>query len=263
MIARLSAVLACCVFALPLAAELVPFDASYSLQGLGDLAPIGVGPGVAEVNPSGLGGTHLTHLGLPGGIATVMTTATPTTPPSTFPYTKIIATVADGPGTFTETSGGALRGVMPIAGTVRLCLGFGCALFLDIPLTENGTRGVGLGGPPITTMLGTLATISLQGDAWSTGSITIGTSLGGTTMVKGTAHGSASQASSTAIGMGVVQMVTPITVTVASSGGTPATLDLFGVLDVQFMPEPQRGALLGVGAAGMAALGWARRRRRR
>lgn len=262
MIARLFAVLACCLVALPAAAELVPFDASYSIQGLGGLTPIGIGSGVAEVNPSGVGGTHLTHLGLPGGIATVMTTSTPTTAPSTFPYTKIIATAADGPGTFSETSGGALRGEMPIAGNVRLCLGFSCALFLDIPLTENGTRGVGLGGPPITTMFGTLVTVSLQGGAWSTGSITVGTSFGGTTMVGGTARGSASLPSSTAVGMGVVQMVTPIIVTATSGGGTPTTLDLFGVLDVQLMPEPGRGALLGAGAAVMACLGWARRQRR-
>lgn len=256
----LRALLATCLVALPAWADLVPFDGSYVLQGIGGLAPIGVGAGVAELNPSSPGAAHLAELGLPGGLATIMSTTTPSTPPSSFPYTKIIATVADGPGAFSETSGGVLRGVMPIAGNVRICLGLGCAIFLDVPLTENGTRGVGLGGAPITaTFGGSLVMVSLQGASWSTGSVVASTSSGFTTLM-GYAQGAALQTSSTAAGSGVVQMVTPITVTSTASGSPPVVLNLAGVLNVQFAPEPGRAVLL---AAGAIALLWLARARRR
>jgi hypothetical protein len=240
----------------PVGAVLMPVDVTYAVEGLARLTPIAAGSGTADVNGGG-GGAHLTSLVVPGWLASAMTTSTPTVTP-TLSYTKVIATVGAGTGTLTETTGGVLRGVMPLTGNVRLCFFLDCLVNADIPLTQNGTQGVGIGGPPITVTVGGAVTISLTGAPWSTGTLSAVTSL--TTIpftVMGFARGPGALTSSTAVPGGSVQMVTPIRVT-ATQGDLTTVLDLFGVFSAQLVPEPASGALLLSGAAGLLLLGRAR-----
>lgn len=242
-------------FALPGLADPVSYTGTFSLTGLSNLTPIGVGVGTAQVNPSSPG-PHLTELQVPGGLASVMTTSSVTG--TTFPFTGLVATVRDGAGTVTETAGGVLRGAIPLTGVVRVCIFADCLIGLDVPLTQNGTRGVGLGGPPIVVQ-GGLTTITLEGAPWQTGPVTAMSTNG--TMIttehaQGTAAGFGGLTSSTAAGSGMVQLVTPIQVV---AGGIK--LGFFGNYDVQFAPEPGSGLLLLAGAAGMLLLGRARRSR--
>ena len=70
----------------------------------------------------------------------------------------------------------------------------------------------------------------------------------------GFAQGPGSLTSSTAIGGGSVQMVTPIRV-VATQGGAPTVLEFFGVFNAQLVPEPGSALLLLCGAAPLLLLG--------
>ena len=235
-------------------AETVSYDGTFSLEAFGSPIAVGVGPSVADVNP-GVGGAHLTRAELPGGFATVRSTVTPTS--ATF--TRLIATVADGAGTFTETPSGLLRGALPLKGNVRVCYFVTCGVFVDVPLTENGTRGVGLGGPPIVASGAPFAMVSLQGASWQTGAVTA-MSGSSTPSASGFARGPGAATSSTALSGGEVQLVTPIQVTATSVLGS-TVIGLFATYNLQLAPEPGKGALLMAGAVAMLLLGRCRRLR--
>ncbi len=242
------------LFAAPVSAALMPVDVTYSIEGLAQLTPIAVGSGMADVNAGG-GGAHLTSLVVPGGLATAMSTSTPVSP--SLPVTKLIATVGAATGAFAQTTGGQFVGPMPLTGNVRLCLAFNCLLFADVPLTLNGTRGVGIGPTPIVVDVAGIATLSLIGAAWTTGTATGSTSLGPISAM-GFAQGPGSLTSSTAIPGGSLQMVTPIQV-IATQGGVPLVIDFFGVFTAQLVPEPDSGLLLLSGAVALKLLRRARR----
>jgi hypothetical protein len=74
--------------------------------------------------------------------------------------------------------------------------------------------------------------------------------------VTGFARGPASQPGTTARPGGVVRLVTPIFLG-SSIGGGP--LPAFGILTLQFVPEPGTALLLASGIVGLVGIGRARR----
>ena len=235
-------------------AELWVFEGQPELRGFGGPVAVATAVGVATVNGSG-GGAHLSTLALPGGIFHVTTSVVPT---FTTAVTNVLVNFTPGAGTFARSTPAApLAGVLPVPGNIRLCLLLSCGFFLDVPLTENGTRGVGLGGPPIArTLLGSI-TFSITGDDWTGATATILTTFGPFTSA-GFAHGPASATSNTVQPDGVVRLVTPAPIAV--SGGVSAIVPIFGALTLRFLPEPGSFVMLASGAAAIASLGWRRRR---
>jgi hypothetical protein len=189
---------------------------------LGGLPPIGI---------AGSGnGTSTT------GLVTVSAAAFATsgaTAPGTTPFlSKLILTAANAAGGFT---GPTLHGPMAIQGRARLMNGGQTAF--SIPLTVNGTRGVGLGGGAIQS-----STLSITGGTWSAGLVQI-TGLGTAAQpVTASLTGSDQR---TAMGAGTLTLVTPIRIKSAALGAIAA----FGVLRLSFVPEPSAAALLLFAAA--------------
>jgi hypothetical protein len=208
------------------------------------------GTGVATVNGSG-GGGHLTTLRVAGGISAV--TVVPFTDPSVTSVTRVTAAVTLGTGTLGPISGGTLASnILPVQGVVTVCAPFlgTCTFTGMVPLTLNGTRGVGIGGGPI---VGSgFITLSLTGQPWTAG---VATTPGTTVTAAGFAHGPASGTSSTAAPGGVIQLVTPATVTAQ----TTTTVPVFTALRLRFVPEPAMALLL---ASGVGCLAWLGSRRR-
>jgi hypothetical protein len=244
-----------CLLPAPAAAELLVFEGELSMGGLGGPATVDTAIGVATVNGSGTG-LHLDTLQIPGGLFSAMSTSTPTGGS----FTKIIITIGAGAGTFTGGASGPLQGTLPVPGNVRVCLLLDCALAVDVPFTENGTRGVGLGGAPIVRTLFGTGTLSLFGNGWQDASATITTSAGAV-VTPGFAHGPLSFTSSTAQAGGVVRLTSPAPLAFSSGVDPPLVLATFATLDVRFLPEPGSFVALCAGALAIAALG-ARRRRR-
>ena len=237
-------------------AEPTLFEATFSLKNFGTPDPVGTATGVATVNGSG-GGAHLSTLALPGGLVTIQSTILPTTTTTTPPFSQVIVSMTPGAGSFTGGAGtGVIGGVLPVPGNVRVCLFLACAFFVDVPFTQNGTRGVGIGGT-IMAPLPATGTITLVGAPWAAATATINGTAGPVTS-PGFAHGPASLTSSTAQPSGVLQLVTPVQV-VFSGVGPPLVLPVFGTLNVHFLPEPGWFAGLSAGAALVAGLGWRRR----
>lgn len=243
------AALAALLLALPAAGEVWEIEATFGLRGFGDPAPVGTAVGLAEANVSGGGGSHVNSLQIPGGLVSIQSTSTPTgTSPA---FTRLIVSMTPGAGSFTGGTGsGVLHGVLPVPGNVRVCFLLSCALAVDVPFTENGTRGVGIGG---TVTAPTLATgvVSVLGATWAATTATVSSSQGPVTS-PGFAHGPLSATSSTLQTDGVLQMVTPAQIQFVLG---PDTLPLptFGTLTVRFLPEP--GPFAGLAAGALAALG--------
>ena len=133
----------------------------------------------------------------------------------------------------------------------------GCPSFLPIPLTQNATRGAGIGG---LITIGTFAKsgikISVLANPWTIKTAVVAsipTDNGGfsTTSAFGFAHGPASLTSSTAQQSGVVQLVTPSRVESTLAGTTA----LFTVLRIHFVPEPGTFLLFGTGVVAMGIAG--------
>ena len=153
---------------------------------------------------------------------------------------------------------------------MRICLLVaGCSINLPIPLTVNGSKGVGIGGRITvnTFSTGGLVKISLEASPWTLGtaSVTgIPTPSGGTSAVTamGFVHGPVSGTSSTAstMGSGAIRLVTPVRVTTTLNPPSDV-LALMGTLTVHFVPEPGLLLLLGSGIAGLAVIGRHRNRR--
>jgi len=248
-------------------ARLLGFHGTLSLQ-VGPLAEIRViGSGTAILNQStgGLGG-HLDtiRLATPNLIAGTVKSVPITGVPL---LVSLAGTVALGTGVLAPISGGTgvlTQNVLPVAGTVRLCLLFaGCPSFLPIPLTVGGTRGVGIGGlVTINTFGAGGIKISLFHAPWTvktafiTGVPTPGGSTTTLSSVVGFAHGPASGTSSTQNVGGVIQLVAPTLV--LSSNADLNGIPIFSVLTLRFVPEPGTLVLFGMGIAG---LGVAFRRR--
>jgi len=120
-------------------------------------------------------------------------------------------------------------GVFPLAGSLVLC-GLaqpgGCGLpLLTVPLTQNGTRGVGIGGPAI--QVSGLTTVSLLGAPFTLDFVDGPLGPGGS-----------------------LQLVSPV----VFSSNAVESLPFSAVLDLSFVPEPALALLLGAAAL------WAARR---
>ena len=246
----------------PSAAATLNWSGTFTLE-LGTTPPIvNQGTGVATLNGSSSLG-HLQTLRLAGGISGA------TTIPLTDPDATLVSLRASaqlGTGTLSGISGGPpLAGnVLPIGGEVRLCiLSPGCSVNLPIPLTINGTRGIGIGGTVTVNTFSTGGGIKVSAVAapWTLGvaEVTgIPTLNGGTSSVsvQGFVHGPASATSSTvtSLGSGVVQVVTPIRVTTTLPAPSDV-LALLGILKLHFLPEPGLVLLIGSGVAGLLVIG--------
>jgi hypothetical protein len=170
-----------------------------------------------------------------------------------------------------EIKGGTLfmtPNTMPLAGTARVCLfDAGCGNFLDIPFTENGTRGIGLTDNITKSTVSSSLVFKLVNAPWQLATATLlqqtttvppTPSSGATILVthKGYAHGSLSATSSTALTGGVIQLVSPTQLhNTGILGGNHDTVALFTTLTVTFLPEPGLLLLLGSGVVGLALIG--------
>jgi hypothetical protein len=170
------------------------------------------------------------------------------------------------------------QNTLPIAGIARICLLFeGClsATTIEVDLTQNGTRGIGIGGTisaSATPMGATISSfwISLRHAPWQLAPAklqqSIATSAPGpgtiiTVTETGYVHGPASNTSTAAKIGGSIQLISPTQVfTEGIPGGYSDTQALFTRLTLNFVPEPGLLLLLGPGAVGLALLG--RRRMR-
>lgn len=250
--------LAACLLLMGAGAQASPWlaELEYELGGIGSPAPVGSAIGVATVNGSG-GGSRVDTLAVPGGLVSVATSVVPT---FTTAFSNVIVSFTPASGTFARpTSLAPLAGQLPVPGNVRICLFLSCAFFADLPLTQSGTRGVGIGGAAVTATLLGAGTLSIVGADWTGGTTTI-TGTSGAVASAGFAHGPLSFTGSTAAVDGVLRLVTPVPVAV-SSGGPPAVVPVFGALTVHFLPEPGVLALLVGGSAGIALIGRFRARR--
>jgi hypothetical protein len=217
------------------------------------------------------GGSPIEHLntfsvvtpGLITGGATV-----PLTDPELAPLVSLRGQMTLATGVIGQISGGAIStqslspNQLPVGGEFKLCILFmGCISFIPVPLTVNGTRGVGIGGLITINGFGKAGIkISAINNPWTIHSAVIASipTANGfavtTTTRFGFAHGPQSDTSSTANQSGVVQLVTPVRVITTLAGTTP----LFGILRIHFIPEPGTFLLFG---SGVVAMGIAGRRR--
>lgn len=170
-----------------------------------------------------------------------------------------VGTISAVPQTGT-LSGAPLSGRMPVTGRIVLPPN-------SVHFTYAGTRGVGIGGPPITntTVNPFFFTLSLQGARWTSGVATVTTGLGSTLTRAGFAHGPVSNTSTPGQIDGVIQLVTPIRIVIHAPDLPPYYVDFsgFGVMELHFVPEPSSLILLTTAGAALALLGHRRAARRR
>jgi hypothetical protein len=183
-------------------------------------------------------------------------------------------------GTFYNLSGAIsnpgnlTQNTMPLAGIARVCLFLSdCIAFLDIPFTESGTRGIGLGGIITAATVSSSLSFSLVNAPWqlATASLLQQTTMtpqtpsSGMTITvthKGYARGPLSSTTSTALTGGVIQLVSPTQLhNTGIRGGNHDTVALFTTLTVNFLPEPGLLLLLSSGIAGLVLIGRSRMRK--
>ena len=250
-------------------------------QVLGDFPPANQarGGGVATINNSTGLGPHIVTLRIAasrGGIDGEFTQFVTDPDVVGNSIAAIQYDTDSGTGTFAPISGGAAsttiltQNTMPLRGTVKLCLlSTDCSAVLNLVLTENGTKGAGIGG--LLTIGGdTPIRISIENAPWTIKTAQVfdhitTTGKANQTIIpvtfKGFAHQPNSGTTSTAQPSGVVQLVTaaqvqtnlPFGSNVATSSGT--------VMRIHFIPEPGLMLLIGSGVAGLVLIG--RRRLRK
>ena len=192
----------------------------------------------------------------------------PLSDPELSPLVSLRGHMILGTGLIGQISGGATSGnalspnTLPVGGIFKLCILFmGCPSYIPVPLTDNGTRGLGIGGLLTINGFGKAGIkISAINNPWTiktavVASIPTANGNAFTTQSRfGFAHGPGSGTSSTANQSGVVQLVTPARVITTINGTTP----LFAILRIHFIPEPGTFLLFG---SGVVAMGIAGRRR--
>jgi hypothetical protein len=230
----------------------LPFTGTFDLR-FNTLQPIELAvAGTASVNGSG-GLGALGSITLAGGTLAAVTTV-PITDPAASPIQGARLEVNNGPGAF------SLDGFMALPGSFTLCLFGPCPSAIAnvvVPFTQNGTRGVGLGGGPLTSMSPAI-NLTVRGAGWTVGTAVApglpfppGTRMG---FVHGPVSGGASSAAAVS---GVVQLVTPASI--HTNIGVDGDLAMFGVLELHFIPEPATFLIVTSGLAGLGVVG--RRRR--
>ena len=157
--------------------------------------------------------------------------------------------------------------MLPVSGIARICLlDSECpsVVQVDVDLSQNGTRGIGIGGI-ITAGTTTFFFISIHHEPWQLASATLDQSISPgtiiTAMATGYVRGPLSKTSTAAKIGGSIQLIAPSQVfTMGVPGGYSDTQALFTRLTLKFVPEPGLSLLLGPGVVGLALLG--RRRMR-
>jgi hypothetical protein len=233
------------------------------------------GVGVAAVNPV-VGGDRLVSLQV-GPIYYGNSDRVPFTTPSVTTVVKSydLRGVSGQGGFFFDLSHATTspakltQNTLPIAGIARICLLFsGClsGFALEVDLTQNGTRGVGIGGTitASTPISPTPLTITLHHAPWQLAPATLDQSTFSgiiTAMASGYVRGPLSNTSTAAKIGGPIQLIAPSQVfTQGVPGGHSDTQALFTRLTLNFVPDPGVLLLLGPGVVGLALLG--RRRMR-
>lgn len=239
------------VLAGPARAAMLPFTGTLSVE-ITTLPPIvATGSGIATLNgEGGLGALSSVAFGA-GAFAGAV--SIPITDPAALPIEGVAGNAGNGAASF------SLGGPMALQGLAKICLFGACngspVSNLDIPFTQNGTRGVGLGGLPI--VVNGVVQITVQGAPWTTGVATFGT-ITRAGFVHGPASGGASSAAAVS---GALRLVTPIRL--STNIGAAVVLPAYGILDLHFVPEPGTLVLLATGVGGLAAVGrWKMRRAR-
>ena len=224
------------ISAAPARATVVPLQSASLGILIGTLPPIGVpwsGTGSADVTATSISGVS-------AGIFNVSGLTLPVTDPAAFPITGVyIPGASNGIGNFTFDASGNGGGTMGVQGSANVCLFSPCSApppaNLVVPFTTGGVSGIGLGGSPIT--VSGLVNLTLTGNAWTTGTATIGVL---------SATGSPWNGSS-------VTLVTP---TVLSTNiGASAVIPAFAVMTLSLVPEPSTLLLLASGVVGLAMIG--------
>jgi hypothetical protein len=224
------------------------------------------GSGVATVNSSG-GVGHLTTLRLAGGITgTGIAVVTDPDTSGQIPSVRLTATLGTGTLSNIDASNSVIHGnnKLPVKGLARVCLiNNDCGSFIQLAISKGASTAVGVGGL-LGAFGGTLG-ISLEAAPWTLAPNSgINQTVNGafqTLTRTGFAHGPVSNNSSTNLDSGVVQLISPATVT---SQGLPANnqnLSLFSTLTLHYVPEPGLILLIGSGVVGLGLLGRSRLRK--
>ena len=203
-----------------------------------------LGTGTALVNGAGVAG-HLTNLLLGGGEFAIERHVVPVTDANAAPVAGVQITATNGEGAFSGAGGGGFGGVMPMHGVMKVCLFEPCSSAvsnLDIPLSVIGEGGTA-------TFVGAV-NLTVVGAPWTTGTAAIGTN---------TVMGGVSPLSNTGATSGHVTLVTPVFISTNLSGSVWGPV--FGILSLDFTPEPGTLLLAGAAIASLVALGFARSRR--
>ncbi|HXV36565.1 MAG TPA: hypothetical protein VEC18_05440 [Myxococcota bacterium] len=253
-------------------ATVMEVEATLSVE-YGTTAPLHLGGvGVASVNPVA-GGDRLVSLQL-GPILFGDSDPVPFTDPVVTALVKSydLRGVSGRSGAFfdlshaTTTPSKLTQNELPISGIARICLLFsGClsSTTVELDLTQNGTRGVGIGGT-VTAGNTTGFRVSLHHAPWQLAPATLlQSTVGGiiTAMATGYARGPLSNASTAAKLGGVIQLIAPTQVfTEGVPGGYSERQALFTRITLRFAPEPIPLLVLGPGAMALALLGYRRLR---
>lgn len=178
-------------------------------------------------------------------------------PPQLFTGVSLISslnvTATNGPGSFAAGNGIAsgFGGTMPIQGKSVVGV-LGGLINLDVPLSVAGAGG--------STVVGAAALmISVTGHVWTTGVAGVGV------VTSATPNGftnTATQAgfdNRTTGQAGQILLVTPLLI---DTGDAAGVLPGFGILSLEFVPEPGAALALGSAILGLAAVGRLRQRRK-
>lgn len=236
--------------AAPAAAAVLPLAGATLRLEIASLPPVVFawnGTGSADVAAD-----HISNLS-PGVMA--FSGTIPVTDPNVFPILGLAITGAEnGVGNFAFDGAGSGGGPMAIIGTANTCVFASCAAApanVTVPFTSGGTNGIGLGGAPI--VAPGLVELTISGNAWTTGTATIGSASRTGTATIGSVSRSGYAWNGTS-----VRLVTPAVI--ESNIGASPIIPVFGVLDIVFVPEPGTALLLALGVAGLSRSGRARMR---